>query len=176
MEENHLSGSRDNRFVGVDTAFLEENLKKAAAIGKEAIVCYHTLETTSSTEENRAAAEQSVKDFYALLNKYNCRLILYGHSHVQLNISNGEQYTCNPGWFGVIKDYNYNVSPWGINVLQQKNGYFTVTAKTLGHTYTQWNSNEIAVRGPEGDGVVPASSVDHKMWKDNIGRADYKVL
>jgi predicted phosphodiesterase len=166
MEENHLTGQRNLRFKAVDNVFLENNLKKAKAIGKDVFVALHTTDYGSATDEDYNAAQASVRNFYSLLDEYGCQLILEGHSHVIYNQKRGEQWRCNPGWFGPINDYNYDTSPWAINVFKQDAGYFKVYNNIVAHNYVDTPRL----------GNVPASSTPTDLWVDNIGRAEYKYI
>ena len=161
MEEEHRSGSRDFLFTTIDNTFLEEQLKIATRLHKIPVVAMHTWETAGSLDV--AAAEASKTRCIQLLNYYKCRLRLFGHSHQINNTMGTLRGNCNPGWFGVINDYNYGTSPWAINVFEHENDYLVVKNKILAHNYVDTPRL----------GNVPASITTLNLWEEANDRATY---
>lgn len=168
LDAEGVAHGRDFRFTTVDTDFLEEQLKIATKLGKTPIVCYHTFESGSAVNETTAAA--SVATARSLINNYDCKLILYGHSHITRNAKVGNQWQCNPGWFGPINDYTYNVSPWAINLFENKDNYFSVTSVVLEHDYPDSNPEYHYLPGGA-IGHIDDSRTITNLWESNDKRS-----
>lgn len=178
-----VSGSVQWHNVYLDYDFIDAEVKKAKALDKEIVICFHMLYDMRVDDNN------AVQDFYTYCHNNGIHLMLYGHQHVKEcwnmynnnngmfnkdGVTNKNPYTdlwgiC-AGWFARRNAYPNIRQPWGFSIVEIKDGFVETTFYQVAHDYNAADGANI--------GNIPAAEVKqtvNTLLYYPIAKAGYQV-